>query len=781
MIDSRTLHSMFPSQKVDDAKSLLVTVNPWWKRYLDRFEVVPISVPVHSDDGQDKWRARVSIPDTSLTMYVDLDFAMSASLPQIAGEIEKALQFSRRRFSERSQKVPEVARGEYLSIGQHMEVGSALTRKYDASSLRNPEALSKLLNSSVTFGPSLVDKYDVDELPVTDTSWMPSMFDLDEGMSAEQYAVEMARRDGLFDTPESQDTEEEGGSGDGSSEGEQGESGGSEDSASEQETVEGTEDQDAEQSADESGEQGGGEPSSDEGEESGGEEDNDSELGSPQSGSEGTGGDENAPDDDANGDEDGGDNSTESQDATGQEDSEEDRDADSDQDSESGDSDDAADQQSGEDGSESGEGQQRESGSGAGDGSDADGGGEGVAEGGSHTPPQQDSPSDSTDPDSYETMHTDNGEGQGRLGGWQGHDAQTGEHDASDNDALTNEDGSAQSTGIEESNQVASSDAATDRASSGTGGDISQAQSQSSIAEQIQQMRQEFPSLDWDAEDSRPEAYDPDYTEDVDEFEEAERSLEATEREQADAELAEDVHLAAQATGFDPAAPIPPMDDDVEVATEELHRTGHHWTDVLTDMVTGAVSSVVLRGSDDFSYAVRNPNQALTGPILMGSITYAPTVYAVFDTSGSMLSALRRVRDYLYELFEDIRDTYNAEVRWFAASSDVYATGEAAEFDAEVFSAFARGGGNTDFGGSLAQIIDGSFEFVDEGFEQPDVVVCFSDMQVRWPEALQVEPEAEFISVMPLECTVPKARKAATRVYGNPEWLYDDARLVAMY
>lgn len=786
MIDSGKLHSLFPFQKVGDAKALLIAVNPWWKRYLDRFEIVPISVPTFEEE--DRWRARVEVPDRTLTMYVDLDFAMKASLSEVAGEIEKALQFSRRRFSERSEKVPEAARGEYLRIGQHMEVGSALTRKYDDSALRNPDFLYKLLSTSVVFGLDLIDRYDVHELPVTDTSWMPEMFDLPEGLPAEEYAMEMARRDGLFDDPEQGDGQggdgEQGDSGDGLSEGQEDDSQDSSDSSQEQGT-EADDPEDADHQTDEDGSadatddgdgSGVGDESADGEREAGngaGDSEDSPEKGEENRDGEGSGG---SGEDKGAGEGDGDNGDAEDQDGKGS------REGSEGQDGQSG---------QGDGGTGDTEGQQSEQGkpdkpqggemspdsvedNAAGEHADADsgesGGGEGLDE-------------DNAGAD-YGQLNTDNGEGQGRMGGWQGAESQTGQQSASTNDVMTNEDGSAQSTGIEESNQVASSDAMTDRMSSGTTGDISQSERTSTIAEQIRQMRQEYPVLDWDAEESRPEVYDPDYIDDasVDEFEEAERTLEAAEREEADSELSEDVQVASKAVGFDPAAPLMPSDEDVVVAEEELHRTGEHWTDILTDKATGAVSSVVLRGTDDFSYAVRNPNQSLTGPILMGSITYAPTIYALFDTSFSMLALLGKVKSYLNELFEHISGSFGAEVRWFAASDDVYATGEAREFDADVFTAFAKGRRGTNFGSSLAEIIDGTFEFDGEVFEAPDVILVFSDMEVPWPQELGDEPSnVEFISVIPVENTVPMAVKVAVEMQGNPEWVYDGSRVVPMY
>ena len=744
---------LFPDEKFADAKKLLITIKPWWRRYLDRFEPVPIMVPRHDDEQQ--WRARVSIAEKSLTMYVDVNFAMESSLSELAGAIEHELQRSRRRFDEREEGVPEPARGEYWRIATRMEVADALSREYEHSSLSQHDLLEKLLTTSATFGPSLVEKYNVTELPVSDMTWMPEMLDLESHCSAEDYAIEMARRDGLLrDDDDSSDTSDDADdSGDGSSDSP--DSSGTSDSPDSPEPGEDEEQSGASEHA------GDDEEYDDDDDASAG----DSASQSDDEQSESTNGEQSAEsgdrsaenDAETDADDDGGD-SADDVDSDGQSDSES-----SEQQSESEstgqDSDDAQSSTDGSSGSNSSNSER----------SDAQ---------------QQDNGESATGDnagDDYEQMHTDNGEGQGRQGGWQGKHASGDEREHVDSDALTNEDGSATSTGIEESNQIASADGQTDRASSGTQGNISDSTHERSAAEQIKQMKQEFPSLEWDADKSRPEIYDPYYSDEVDDVEAIEQQLEQREREQADEELIEDVKTASLASDFDPAAPLSPSFEDTDIADQELHRRGIHWTDYMAEAVSNTVDQQVLKGSDDYSYQHRNPNQSLTGPILMGGISYTPTIYAVFDTSGSMLRYLNAEKELLADLFESIHENYQARVNWFSADSTIYHAGETTEFDFDIAQTFALAGGGTNFCADLNKLVTGEFSLHGEFYDEPDVLVIFSDMEFRWSGLLaQREPDMPVIRVMPARSTLPKSKARAMRSFGAPAWLYEPDGLVEM-
>lgn len=752
---------LFPDEKFADAKKLLVTIKPWWKRYLDRFEPVPISVPRHDDEQQ--WRARVSIAEKSLTMYVDVNFAMESSLSELAGAIEHELQRSRRRFDEREEGVPEPARGEYWRIATRMEVADALSREYEHSSLSHHDLFHKLLSTSATFGPSLIEKYNVTELPVSDMTWMPEMLDLESDCSAEDYAIEMARRDGRMndndhsDPSDDNDDSDDANGGDGSGSGE--ESGSSESSNDNGESI----DDDATDSSADSDSSDSADEHSDTGESASESDDASSE--SNNGSNDATDGDESAENESKS--DSGNAGSAESTDDV-------DENSPSDFKSSSG---------SGEGGSESSSAEQQSEPADQPDGHDMDNAEDSGSSERSGDEQQENGESATGDNagDDYEQMHTDNGQGQGRQGGWQGKDASGDEREHVDSDVLANEDGSATSVGIEESNQIASADGQTDRASSSTQGNISDSPHEAGIAEQIKQMKQEFPSLEWDAEKSRPEIYNPYYSDDVDDLEAIEQQLEQREREQADEELIEDVKTASLASDFDPAAPLSPSFDDIDIADEELHRRNIHWTDYMVEIVSNTVDQQVLKGSDDYSYQHRNPNQSLTGPILMGGISYSPTIYAVFDTSGSMLRYLNAEKELLADLFQSIHENYQARVNWFSANANIYHAGESTDFDFDVAQAFSFAGGGTNFCTDLNRLVAGDFSLHGELYDEPDVIVLFSDMEFPWSgELAEGEPDVPIIRVMPAQSVLAKTKKRNMKMFNAPAWLYEPDSLVEM-
>lgn len=708
------LYAIFPKEKFDDAKKLLITVKPWWNRYLERFEPVPINVPNY-DDSKD-WSARISISEGTLTMYVDIRYIIEADLSHIAGSIEHELQRSRRHFAERGEKIPVEAQGEYWNIATRMEVASALHGEYESSRLSDSYSFIDFLSSKSTFGPSLVDKYDVESAPVADATWMPEDLDLDPNLSAEEYAVEIARRAGAFDKNNNEE---------------------------EQESEEDSLDSDDQNESSDSEESGGG---SSEGSSSGDEEQS-KESESDDSISDAL--------DDLLSDLDE-DSSTNDQASQNDSHSDEDASSESESDSDDTDSENGSDSDSSELGSSDDSGDE--------DSDESDSGSSGG---------------------SYEQLNTDGEEGEGRSGGWQGKEStDQSERESTSSSAIgkeDEEDGAATSTGIEESNQIASSDGRTDRASSGTEGFVSESDDAANFVEELEQMKQENPALEWDANNYQPEIYDPDYSSEMDSIEKAELELEKQERKDADKELIEDISIASISRSFDPNSSMKPGSDDLALNEEELKRRGIHWTDLMESNIAYSLNSAIQKGSDDYSYSVRNPNQGLTGPILMGSISYSPTVYVVFDTSGSMRSYFDNEKEILNDLFTSIRESYDARVVWFAASTQVYAVGETKTFDDEVMNAFNINLGSTSFGKDLASIIDGSFSFNGEEYDQPDVMVVISDMEFQWSgSGLDNEPDIDIIRVIPKSSLLTKVRQRRQEMFHIPDWIFSEDGLVEM-
>lgn len=776
-------HSLFPRDKFEAAKALLVTIKPRYGRYLSHFEPVPIVVPVLPNDQgvEERWRASIEIPDGSLAMYIDVDFANACTLAEFAGHMERALQATRRKFAEREKRADQRTRGEHFRIGARMEVASSLASEYERSHLRNPDALRRLLADAPTFGVRRMEVWDVHGLPVTDDGWMPDTLGLARGKTAESYARALA--DSAEARSQNEDETEPGDESEASGEG-SGAAGGSGDEGQEQEPDSG------EQQEGEDGESDASEESSEaEGESS------ERQDGESESGAEGEDGESDGESDSGGGergDEEGGgsgDSDSEPSESGSEGDEQE---SDGDQ-AKGGDGRDEGPGQSGSD-TEAGGGDQASSGE-SGEGSapqeasidQGDGeapGGDGSedprGDGDGHEQSGGDG-GDSTDNDGYEQLNTDNGQGSGRRGDGLSEPKET-DRDAADGDPLKNEDGSAQSTGIDEAGQVASSDARTDR-SSDSQGNISQSNSSSELADMVHQMQQEYPSLEWQSKEFRPEFYDESaqQVEAGDPMEQLEQLLEQRERDEAELELTEDTLAAGMAMNSGPAQPMLPPPEEVEAANEDLKERNIHWTDHLQVVVGSTASSIARRGMDDFTYSIRNPNQPEIGPILMGARSYRPRLYAVVDKSGSMLPHLRSEVEVLNSLMAAMREEFDAEIIWFTGAFSLDSCGENLEMDSNLMQTiFQYAGGGTSFGDDMYRLINGEFSFEDEEFEEPDAVVVLSDMEFAWKEEWQEEPDIPIIPVVPLSALSASRMERNRRYHHVPDWLYGSDFLIPM-
>ena len=118
---------------------------------------------------------------------------------------------------------------------------------------------------------------------------------------------------------------------------------------------------------------------------------------------------------------------------------------------------------------------------------------------------------------------------------------------------------------------------------------------------------------------------------------------------------------------------------------------------------------------------------------------------------------------------------------WFSANANIYHAGESTDFDFDVAQAFSFAGGGTNFCTDLNRLVAGDFSLHGEFYDEPDVIVLFSDMEFPWSgELAEREPDVPIIRVMPAQSVLAKTKKRNMKMFNAPAWLYEPDNLVEM-
>lgn len=197
---------------------------------------------------------------------------------------------------------------------------------------------------------------------------------------------------------------------------------------------------------------------------------------------------------------------------------------------------------------------------------------------------------------------------------------------------------------------------------------------------------------------------------------------------------------------------------------------------ILSSVLSTSVRGAAIKGLTDLSYSVRNPNQPDLGPIMKGSRSYAPTLYFVMDVSGSMIPHMQRYMQVFNDVAESVMATYSSPVIWITIDFDVRSVGKDFSMNDLMENSWGFGFGTTDIGSLLLQLVEGEFEWEGERYPKSDVIFLASDCEWDWPWNNHDHPHKPFNSELVVAST--NSWKTASRVYGVPDWVNDGQRYI---
>lgn len=172
----------FPWTRYRAAADYLRAIKPWWSPYLDRMNVIPITIGTPLDGNQ---YTAASSMDRDLNLFIDQSFAANTPLHIVAGSIEHGIQRHVRNTWGRMEWLTRSEWNEWASIAFDLEINSSIETEFGFLELRNVHAIC---SRSSIFTEKDCERWNVTEPPsLGDTGWQPEHVNLPPNLSAEEY------------------------------------------------------------------------------------------------------------------------------------------------------------------------------------------------------------------------------------------------------------------------------------------------------------------------------------------------------------------------------------------------------------------------------------------------------------------------------------------------------------------------------------------------------------------------------------------------------------------
>lgn len=170
----------FPWDRLQAAQKLLYAIKPWWARFGGRMKIVPIDIPAPPGEKY----GGITSTDADMNLYIDSSFVASSPIEEIAGAVEKELQYHVRDAWRRLLWLSEEDYSRYFNICMDLEINSVINRESTAPS----DVVSWILDRSSVFTSEMASKWMVRGAPsIMHKSWLPELLGMPDGLSAEQY------------------------------------------------------------------------------------------------------------------------------------------------------------------------------------------------------------------------------------------------------------------------------------------------------------------------------------------------------------------------------------------------------------------------------------------------------------------------------------------------------------------------------------------------------------------------------------------------------------------
>lgn len=197
---------------------------------------------------------------------------------------------------------------------------------------------------------------------------------------------------------------------------------------------------------------------------------------------------------------------------------------------------------------------------------------------------------------------------------------------------------------------------------------------------------------------------------------------------------------------------------------------------ILQQLIINNVTGAAVKGQSDLTYAARNPNQPMFGPILRGQQAFAPNVYFVLDVSYSMIPYIKRYMGVFQDIAMGVLSKFNTSVTWVTVDTAIQQVGTDFTMTEDMVEKWGMMGfGGTDIGSVLEEIIETGITWENKVYPKSDVIFFATDCEFAWPWR-----ESDY-KPFPSEIVVASPHKIAkSKRFGLPKWFIDGQNFVSL-
>lgn len=185
------------------------------------------------------------------------------------------------------------------------------------------------------------------------------------------------------------------------------------------------------------------------------------------------------------------------------------------------------------------------------------------------------------------------------------------------------------------------------------------------------------------------------------------------------------------------------------------------------------------QGSDDFTYAKRNPNQQPIGPIFMGTQSYSPKAVLIMDVSASMMAFFAANYKKMSETCKDYLLKYCDEIYWATVDHKIIFQGTSKDMVRNPMDKYNHGFGVTDIAPVIQDIDKGRYEHNGRRLGKVDLIILASDCIFDWSLLGDKKIKTPMLTVSPYSIEEMKSLKTP---YANaPDWVLNERRYFHLY
>ena len=218
--------------------------------------------------------------------------------------------------------------------------------------------------------------------------------------------------------------------------------------------------------------------------------------------------------------------------------------------------------------------------------------------------------------------------------------------------------------------------------------------------------------------------------------------------------------------------------DFVEWSKTKLRVPKTSWKKALPRLLNKTTGKAMLSGMTDLSFSKRNPNQQENSPLMMGLITYPPTVNIIIDASPSMRPDKEKVLSEFISIVSHFYLTYGEPIGIIVADNGIKYYKRAATVSKHVkkvvgrtYLGGSRGTGSGDgFGDTMKKVMRGKARNKGGWIPKADITIIFTDGGFDWPYSNNSRLPSSVGEVI-IVCTRSFNDLKSDRMYTLPKWV----------